>query len=79
MQLDKFFNGVALPSTDELPCSDDTPVDNEEHNLIPNVLLFLLQYIWKHRKDWYFGVEMAVYHTTGSDPQSQLYLMHFYL
>lgn len=67
MQSDKFFNGVALPSTDELPCSDDTPVDNEEHNLIPNVLLFLLQYIWKHRRDWYFGVEMAVYHTTGSD------------
>jgi Uma2 family endonuclease len=57
-----------LPSTDELPCSDDTPVDNEDQNLLPNVLLFLLKTIWAERMDWYFGVDMAVYHTTGEDP-----------
>ncbi len=45
-----------LPSTDELPCSEDIPVDNEDQNLLPNVLLFLLKTIWAERMDWYFGV-----------------------
>jgi Uma2 family endonuclease len=58
-----------LPSIDELPCSDDTPVDNEDQNLLPNVLLFLLKAIWSERMDWYFGVDMAVYHTAGEDPR----------
>jgi Uma2 family endonuclease len=58
-----------LPSTEELPCSDDTPVDNEDQNSLPNVLLFLLKSIWKERMDWYFGVDMAVYHTTGVNPK----------
>lgn len=60
---------AALPSTAELPCSDDTPVDNEDQNLLPNILLFLLQSIWKDRLDWFFGVDMAIYHTTGISPQ----------
>jgi len=60
---------TALPSTDELPCSDDIPVDNEDQNFLPNVLLFLLASIWANRMDWYFGVDMAVYHTTGVNPR----------
>jgi Uma2 family endonuclease len=60
---------AALPSTAELPCSDDTPVDNEDQNLLPNILLFLLQSIWQQRMDWYFGVDMAIYHTTGVSPK----------
>jgi len=60
---------IALPSTDELPCSDDIPVDNEDQNFLPNVLLFLLSLIWANRMDWYFGVDMAVYHTTGVSPK----------
>jgi len=60
---------IALPTTDELPCSDDTPVDNEDQNFLPNVLLFLLGAIWAERMDWYFGVDMAVYHTTGVNPK----------
>jgi Uma2 family endonuclease len=59
-----------LPSTQELPCSDDTPVDNEDQNLLPNILLFLLKTIWAERRDWYFGVDMAVYHATGEDPST---------
>ena len=59
----------ALPSTDELPCSDDIPVDNEDQNFLPNVLLFLLNSIWASRMDWFFGVDMAVYHTTGINPR----------
>jgi Uma2 family endonuclease len=62
------FDLQNLPSTQELPCSDDTPVDNEDQNLLPNILLFLLKTIWAERMDWYFGVDMAVYHTTGEDP-----------
>ena len=58
----------ALPSTAELPCSDDTPVDNEDQNLLPNLLLILLIYLWSDRMDWYFGVDMGVYHTTGLSP-----------
>ncbi len=54
-----------LPSTEDLPCSDDTPVDNEDQNLLPNLLLFLLNSLWATRMDWFFGVDMAVYHTTG--------------
>jgi Uma2 family endonuclease len=62
------FDLQNLPATADLPCSDDTPVDNEDQNLLPNILLFLLKSIWAERMDWYFGVDMAVYHTTGEDP-----------
>ncbi|MEL7144625.1 MAG: Uma2 family endonuclease [Cyanobacteria bacterium J06631_9] len=54
-----------LPSTEDLPCSDDTPVDNEDQNLLPNLLLILLNHLWSDRMDWYFGADMAIYHTTG--------------
>ncbi|WP_375474117.1 Uma2 family endonuclease [uncultured Nostoc sp.] len=57
-----------LPSSAELSCSDDTPVDNEDQNFIPNLLLFLLQYIWANRNDWFFSVDMGVYHITGVSP-----------
>jgi Uma2 family endonuclease len=54
-----------LPSSTELPDSDDIPVDNEDQNWIPNVLLMLLKNIWVDRTDWFFGVDMGIYHTTG--------------
>lgn len=60
---------LRLPTSDELPCSDDIPVDNEDQNFIPNFLLFLLEFIWANRKDWFWGVDMGVYHTTGVSPQ----------
>jgi Uma2 family endonuclease len=58
-----------LPTSDELPCSDDIPVDNEDQNFVPNILLFLLEYLWKSREDWFFAVDMGVYHTTGLNPR----------
>ena len=58
-----------LPSTTELPCSDDTPVDNEDQNLLPNLLLFVIASLWAERMDWYFGVDMGIYHTTGVNPR----------
>ena len=59
----------SLPTSDELPCSDDTPVDDEDQNFLPNFLLFLLSHIWLERMDWYFGADMAIYHTTGVSPK----------
>lgn len=57
-----------LPGSEALPCSDDSPVDNEDQNFIPNLLLFLLKQIWSERNDWFFGVDMGIYHTTGVSP-----------
>jgi Uma2 family endonuclease len=63
------FDLRSLPTSAELPSSDDTPVDNEDQNFLPNFLLFLLQSIWKTRNDWFFSVDMGVYHTTGVSPR----------
>jgi Uma2 family endonuclease len=64
-----FDQRLLLPSSDELPCSDDIPVDNEDQNFLPNFLLFLLELIWSQRNDWFFGVDMGIYHTTGKNPR----------
>ncbi len=58
-----------LPSSTELPCSDDTPVDNELQNLIPNLLLAILAVVWEKRLDWFFGVDMGIYYVPGQYPQ----------
>lgn len=34
-----------LPTSEQLPCSDDTPVDNENQNTIPNWLIAILEQI----------------------------------
>jgi len=59
-----------LPTAEELPCSDETPVDNQLQNDIPNLLLSLLAFIWadspsgdaSRRNDWFFGVDMGLYY-----------------
>jgi Uma2 family endonuclease len=51
-----------LPTSEELPSSDYTPVDNEDQNFLPNVLLFMLRQLWAERMDWYFGVDMGIYY-----------------
>ncbi len=61
-----------LPSSAELPDSDGTPVDNELQNLIPNLLLAILAWAWQDRTDWFFGVDMGVYHTTGQNPRTPI-------
>jgi Uma2 family endonuclease len=66
-----------LPSSDELPDSDDTPVDNELQILVPTLLRAILNWLWgdslrdssASRNDWFFGVNMGVYHTTGKSPR----------
>ncbi len=51
-----------LPSAEDLPDSDDTPVDNQLQDLIPHLLLDILALIWSERQDWYFGVDMGIYY-----------------
>lgn len=50
------------PSSEELPDSDDTPVDNQLQHLIPTLLEAILALIWAERQDWYFGVDMGIYY-----------------
>jgi len=57
-----------LPTSAELPDADDTPVDNELQNLIPNLLEAALALAWSERMDWFFGVDMGIYHTPGEPP-----------
>jgi Uma2 family endonuclease len=51
-----------LPSSEELPDSDDTAVDNELQNLIPGLLKTILALVWCDRWDWFFGVDMGIYY-----------------
>lgn len=53
---------LRLPTSEELPASDDTPVDNEFQNLIPNLLLAVLNLAWGERQDWFFGIDMGIYY-----------------
>ncbi|HBE36526.1 MAG TPA: hypothetical protein DD990_35875 [Cyanobacteria bacterium UBA11368] len=48
-----------LPSSAELPDSDDTPVDSELQILIPRLLSAVLALIWSSREDWFFGINMG--------------------
>ncbi|MCF4968256.1 Uma2 family endonuclease [Nostoc sp. CMAA1605] len=51
-----------LPSSEELPNSEDTPVDNEIQELIPSLLKAALALVWLDRWDWYFGVNMGIHY-----------------
>ncbi|MEB3230726.1 MAG: Uma2 family endonuclease [Leptolyngbyaceae bacterium] len=61
---------LPLPTSEDLPCSDDTPVDNEYQNTIPNWLLATLRQIWEERQDWFFGVDMGIYDRDGQRKRS---------
>jgi Uma2 family endonuclease len=67
----------SLPSSEELPDSDDTPVDHELQTIVPTLLRVILNWLWGDRLDWFFGVNMGVYHTTGRIQEWQLFLMAF--
>jgi len=51
-----------LPTEEDLPDSDDTPVDNEFQIIIPFLLRAILLLLWAERMDWFFGVNMGVYY-----------------
>ncbi|MEH1912362.1 Uma2 family endonuclease [Nostoc sp.] len=59
---------ACLPSSEELPDSDDTPVDNELQDLIPGLLKAILAMAWADRMDWFFGVDMGIYYHPDFPP-----------
>jgi Uma2 family endonuclease len=46
---------ACLPSSEELPDSDDTPVHNELQDLIPGLLKALLAMAWAERIDCFLA------------------------
>ncbi len=46
---------INLPSSAELPDSDDIPMDNEDQNILPNLLAAILRVIWQDRQDWFLA------------------------
>ncbi|MBW4567118.1 MAG: Uma2 family endonuclease [Tolypothrix carrinoi HA7290-LM1] len=65
----RFYSQIGLPSSDELPDCDGLPVDNELQTLVPNFLGLIIAFIWSNRYDWFWGVNMGIYHTTGLNPR----------
>lgn len=57
-----------LPTAEELPDSDETPVDNELQDLVPHLLKAILAFLWQYRTDWFFGVDMGIYHEGNVNP-----------
>lgn len=55
----------SLPSAEELPDSDNTPVDNELQILVPSLLGAILAWYWQTRLDWFWGINMGVYYAPG--------------
>ncbi len=57
-----------LPTAEDLPCSDDAPVDSELQEFMSNFLKALLIDAWKDRNDWFYGVDMGVYYNPDLPP-----------
>jgi Uma2 family endonuclease len=53
---------LLLPTEEDLPDSDEKPVDNELQVLAPVLLRAILTYIWSDRFDWFFGINLGVYY-----------------
>ncbi len=57
-----------LPSAEDLPYSDDEPVDHQLQHLIPGLLEAILAWLWTNRMDWFFGVDMGIYYDPELPP-----------
>jgi Uma2 family endonuclease len=57
-----------LPTADQLPDSDDTPVDNELQELLPSFLKSILLMLWEDRLDWFMGIDMGIYYNPDEPP-----------
>jgi Uma2 family endonuclease len=57
-----------LPSAEDLPDSDETPVDNELQELIPALLKSILLMLWEERMDWLFAIDMGIYTDPDQPP-----------
>jgi Uma2 family endonuclease len=57
-----------LPTAEDLPDSDDTPVDNELQELAPTLLKAILAHLWRDRTDWFLGIDMGIYYNPDEPP-----------
>lgn len=57
-----------LPTAEELPDSDERPVDNELQDLVPSLLKLILASLWEDRSNWFFGVDMGIYFNPDEPP-----------
>jgi len=55
-----------LPTAEELPDTDNLPVDNELQILIPSLLRAILSLLWTQRTDWFLGVNLGIYYSSGT-------------
>lgn len=53
-----------LPTAEELPDTDNIPVDNELQILLPTLLRAILALLWADRTDWFLGVNLGIYYAT---------------
>jgi Uma2 family endonuclease len=56
------YQPPASLTEDDLPYSDDQPVDNELQLLLPVLLRAILALLWAERQDWFFGVNIGLYY-----------------
>jgi Uma2 family endonuclease len=47
---------------DDLPYTDNQPLDNELQMLLPTLLRAILALLWADREDWFLGINMGLYH-----------------
>jgi Uma2 family endonuclease len=57
-----------LPTAEDLPCSDETPVDSEIQESLPTLLKFILATIFADRNDWFFAIDMGLYYNPEVPP-----------
>jgi Uma2 family endonuclease len=56
---------LSLPTEEDLPDSDEKPVDKELQLLAPFLLRAILSYVWRDRLDWFLGVNLGIYPAPG--------------
>jgi Uma2 family endonuclease len=56
----KFRDG--LPTAEELPDSDDKPVESELQELVSGLLKTILLDVWRDRTNWIFGLDLGFYY-----------------
>ncbi len=52
---------LSLPTEEDLPDSDEKPVDHELQLLAPMLLRGILLLLWHDRMDWFMGINLGVY------------------
>jgi Uma2 family endonuclease len=56
------LNYRRLPTEEDLPYTDDQPVDSELQTLVPSLLATVLTVLWCDRTDWFFGINLGLYY-----------------